>query len=116
MRTSQADRREVARVRRHEDVPDGELFGDFRGMERPGAAQRDQREMARIMAALHRDLADRAYHTRDGKADNTFGEPVVIDVTGALRERSDGGLRCRKVDAHAATEERRFPETTQHEV
>ena len=51
----ETDRGEDARERRHEHLPDLELLGERTGMERTGAAEGDECEVARIVAALDRD-------------------------------------------------------------
>ena len=49
----QPDGREDARPRRDEDAPDAELAGDPGGVDRAAAAERDEREVARVAAALN---------------------------------------------------------------
>ena len=58
----EAERREHAGRLRDEHGADAELFGERARVERTGAAERDEREPARIVAALDRDDAQRAQH------------------------------------------------------
>ena len=57
---------------------------------RPGAAEGDQREVARVVAALDRDLADRRGHARDGDLDDALGERLHAEPADAPGERRHG--------------------------
>ena len=57
-----APRRERGRRMRHDHLADPHLAGEQRGEQRTGAAEGEQREVSRIVAALDRDLA----HGADG--------------------------------------------------
>ena len=50
-----------------------ELGGDRRRVHRAGAAERQQREAARVDAALDRDHAQRPHHLLVGDADDPLG-------------------------------------------
>ena len=67
------ERREHARRRGHEHRADPELLGERARVQRPGAAERDEREVARIVAALDRDDAQRAQHLRVDDLDDGRG-------------------------------------------
>ena len=58
----QAERRERAGPRRHQDAPHAELLGDRRRVHRAGAAERQQREGGEIDAALGREHAHLVGH------------------------------------------------------
>ena len=53
--------RDHAGIGRHDDGRDAEFLGDARGVQRPRAAERHQRVVARIAAALGRDELDGAH-------------------------------------------------------
>ena len=76
----QPERGQHARPRRHDDRSHAEQPRQRAAVQRPGAAEREEREVARVVAALHRHHADGADHV------------VVDDGEDAAR----GGL-----DAHA---------------
>ena len=59
---------------RDEDARDADLVGHREGVHGPGAAEGDQGEVARIVAALDRDLADRGGHAGDRDRDDALGE------------------------------------------
>ena len=56
------ERGQHAGRRRHEHRAHPELLGERAGVQRPGAAERDEREVARVVAALDGDDAQRAQH------------------------------------------------------
>ena len=60
----EAERREESRGRRHDDAAHLELARHARREDRPVAAEREQRVLAGIAAALARDGSDRAHHVR----------------------------------------------------
>ena len=62
-----AERIGEARPRRHQHLRQAELAGERDGMQRPGAAEGEQREVARVVAARQRHHADRAGHVRVGE-------------------------------------------------
>ncbi len=72
-RGQQAERRGVARVRRHEHLADAEDLGDAGGVERAGASEGDEREVARIDALLDRDHAERVHHVVVGELHDGVG-------------------------------------------
>ena len=72
----QAHGAQDAGIARHQDAADLQLPRQPRGMQRPGAAERHQRVVARIVAALHGDHADRARHVGgDDREDALRGLP-----------------------------------------
>jgi hypothetical protein len=79
----EAERREDARCGRHEHGRDLELVRELTRVERPRSTERDQREVARVVAALHRDEADRAQHLGVRNPHSILG--------GDLAERRLGG-------------------------
>ena len=54
----EAEGREHARRVGHEHLGHAELGGERRAVHRPGAAERHQRELPRVVAALDRDQSD----------------------------------------------------------
>ena len=71
-----------ARVRRHEDAGDLELERDVAREQRPGAARRDEGELAGVVAAAHGVQLDRLRH------------PVLLEL-----ERAERGLLDRHPEA-----------------
>ena len=53
---------------RHEDGGDADLAGEQAPDQRPGAAEGDQREVARVDAGAREDLGERGVHVRHGDA------------------------------------------------
>ena len=62
-----------ARVRRDEDARDAQGRREVAGVQRAGAAEGDEREVARVVAALDRDPAEGALHVRVGDAEDGSG-------------------------------------------
>ena len=72
----QAHGAEDAGIGRHQHAAHVELARQPRGVQRPRAAERHQRVVARIVAALHRDHADRPRHVGgDDREDALRGRP-----------------------------------------
>ena len=65
---------ECAGKRRDDDVRDAESFGESAGVEASGAAEGDQREVARVASALDGDDADGFFHGGVDDADDSGGE------------------------------------------
>ena len=80
----QAAGRRDAGMRRHEHLGDLERVGDLGRMQRAGAAERDERELARVVALLDRPRPDRARHVR-------------------VRDRQDAVGRLHQTEARAAS-------------
>ena len=57
-----AERRRDAGVARHQHMGHAELAGDGGGVHRPGAAEGEEREVARVVPLVHRDQPRRARH------------------------------------------------------
>src|SRR5712692_197305 len=70
----QPQRREVARVPRHQDRGDADGLGQGESVHRTRAAEGDQGEVAGVVPALDRDLPDGRRHAGHGDGDDTFGE------------------------------------------
>ena len=67
-----AQRRQDTRVGWDDGPRDAQLGGQAVGVQRPGAAERDEREVARVVPALHGDEPDRLGHQRLGDADDAL--------------------------------------------
>ncbi len=67
----ESERRGDARVGRHDDFGYLHLRGDVGRMQRPRATKGEKRELARVEAALGRDLADRLDHVAVGDANDS---------------------------------------------
>ena len=85
----EAERGEHAAGARAEDPRDAELVGDRGGVQRPGAAERQQREAARVDAALDRHDAQRADHLRVRDAHDARGAlaPPQAELGGERADR-----------------------------
>ena len=84
---------ERAGIARNEDAADAELGRDHPGDGRPHAAERHQREFARIVAALDRDGAHRRHHV---------GREHAQDAPGRLDRRKPSGSATRVTTASRA--------------
>ena len=69
-------------------VADLEPLGDLARVHAAGAAERDEREIARVVPALDRDDANRALHVGVGDAHDAFGERRHAELQ---RARDVGG-------------------------
>ena len=100
--------------RRHDQGLDREAFGDRAAVERAGAPERHEREVAGVVAALHREHADRFRHR--GVADGVDAERRLREAAPhRLGEGADRALRRIGSQANAAGEPRRI-EVAQHEA
>ena len=95
-----AVRAQQARRRRHQDARHAELARHGAGVQRAGAAERQQREARRIVPALDGDDLDRARHHRRRDGEQILGrlldadaEPLAPAAPSAARARSsDSGM------------------------
>ena len=114
-RDQAAERREGAGVRGHDDARDAALPRERARVHGAGAAVGDQREPAQVVAALHRDQAQRAQHARVGD---------LHDAVGGLERReaeppADGLHRAPGevgADTNSPAIEPRRVQVAQHEV
>ena len=81
-------------MRRDEHGRDVEPLRDRPRVQRPGAAERDQREVARVEAALDRDQPDRVRHVLVGGADRRHGRR--LGRAGRARRRARRARRGRR--------------------
>ena len=95
---AEAERREDAAGARAEDALDPELGGDRRGVHRPGAAEGQQGEVARVDAALDGDHAQRAHHLLVGDADDPSAVSIGSSPSEAasVGDRGFGGVRVER--------------------
>ena len=83
IREKLSQRRQVTGKTRDQDPGDRQLLGDQEDMHRPRPAEAEQREVARVEAAMDRDLAHRAGHLGDRDPERAVGEPDdVVRVEG----------------------------------
>ena len=75
-----AERGGDAGARGHQHPRDGQLARERGGVEGTGAAEREEDEVARIVAALQRDQADGARHLVVGHADDGGGDLVGAEA------------------------------------
>ena len=100
---------------RHEYLAHPELRGELARVHPGGAAEREQRETPRIMAALDGDDAQCARHrgVRDAHDPLSGGVDVHTEPPRDLRDRV---VRAADVEPHATAEKRRRIEAPEHEV
>ncbi len=92
-----------------------QALGDGAGVERPGAAEGDEREVAGIEAALHRDQADGIGHVLIHRADD--GECRILRrERQGLAQPGEGRMRGGKIQRHGPAEEEGGIETAQHQI
>ena len=114
-----ADGREIARLGRHDHGADFELAGERRGVERPAAAEGEQREVARVVAALDGDLADRAGHRHRGDCEHPLRRRLDRPVSHADRaghafpDRRGSGVA---VELEPAAQEHPGADPPEHQV
>ena len=92
----QSEGRQVAGIERHEHPPHAQLGRDLGRVHRAGAAERDEGEARRIVAALDRYLADRVFHLRHHQAHDALGHRRDIrdpEPRGEIRDRDACALR-----------------------
>ncbi len=117
LRREEAERREVAWVSWHEHAWDPDLLSQGKRVHRPGAPKGDQREVARIVSALDRDLADRRGHPRHGDRDDAFGERLDGHrPTEPYPELGEGPVGAGRVDGDGAAEPLRRPDAAEYDV
>ena len=98
-------RRQHARERMHEHARHAERVGDEAGVLAAGAAERAQRVLGHVVAALHRDLLDRVGHVADRDVDEALGDgfrchrgrTVARDRVGHLREARTNHVRIERL-------------------
>ena len=100
---------------RHHDLGHVEHRRDLGAVERPGAAEGNQREVARIEALLHRLGADGVRHVGVDDGEHALGRLVLVDAEslGEVRHRLVGALRRKR---HLAAEEVVRIQAAEHEV
>ena len=100
---------------RHHDLGHVEHRRNVGAMQRAGAAEGDQREVARVEALLHRLGADGVRHVGVDDGEHALGSLVLVDAErlGEVRERLVGALRHKR---HLAAEEVVRIQPAEHEV
>ena len=100
---------------RHDDAGHAEALGDGAGVERPGATEGDEGEVAGIEAALHRDQADGIGHVLVHRADD--GECCILRREGqGLAQPGKRRTRGGKIQRHGPAQEEGGIETAQHQI
>ena len=100
---------------RHHDLGHVEHRRDLGAVQRTGAAEGDQREVARVEALLHRLGADGVGHVAVDDGEHAFGRLVLVHAEGLgkLRQRLVGPLGR---ESHLAAEEVVGIQPAEHEV
>ena len=111
----QARRGRDAGMGRDHDLGHVEHRRDLGAVQRPGTAEGDQREVARIQPLLHRLGADGVRHVRVDDGEHAFRRFVLVDAErlGEVRERP---VRTFRRERHLAAEEVVGIQTAEHEV
>ena len=99
-----AERREDALVNRDEHLFDPDDLRERRRVQRAGAPERDEGELARIQAAVDRDEADRVDHIEIDQVDDRLSGLEYGHVQ-ATRESLERRFRGGHVERHLATQE-----------
>ena len=113
-RGQQAGGREHARMARHQHAGDRQMLRQRTGMQRPGAAERDQGEAARVIAAADRDQADALGHSRVQHSVDAERRRLHGHVERAGDPALDGGAGETGVERHVATGEVRRVDIAEH--
>ena len=102
-------------MRRHDDLGNIEHGGDLGRVERPGAAQGDQRETARIEAPLDGLRPDGVGHVAVEDGHHALGrlQFAKADLFGEAADSAPGGV---DVERHLAAQEIGQVEPAQHQV
>ena len=111
-----AERGEMARRARYDQLAHADLACHGRGMERAGAAIGDQRERRGVEPALRRDALDRVGHRRRGDLQDAFGGLDDAEAERFGKMRFDRDLGRGGVERHLAAEEAIGAEPAEQEV
>ncbi len=91
VREQESERRGDARISRDDHASDRELLGDRAGVHRTGAAERDEREPARIVSARDGDHAESASHRRIRNPDDGGGRLLDVEAERPRDVAREGG-------------------------
>ena len=105
-----------ARIQRHHHARHAELGGDRRRMQRPGAAESEQLEIAQIMAAHGGDGLDRLLHLHIDDAYDPFGSINHIQLQFIGNLRLDCAMSGRRIEPHLAAEEIALAQIAENQV
>ena len=105
-----------ARPRRHQHVADAHVARDVGRMQRPRAAERDQREVARVHALLDRNHPHRAHHVDVDDFDDAGRRAHQIDFELGHELVFEHFARALGVHRHAPAEQRLRIQAAQHDV
>ena len=110
-----AERGEHTGIERHDDAGHAEIARHARRMHRAGAAEREQHEVAQIMAAHGGNRLDRLFHFHFDDADDAFGGFGHAERQ-RLCDARDGCVGFGAIKLHAAAEEIAGAEIPEHEI
>ena len=116
IRMQNAPGREGAGIGREDDAGDVEFVGDRAGMDRTGAAEGQQREIARVEALFEQAEADCGGEAGIGDGDDAAGRALEIEAERACDLVDDRGAGGRKIERHDAAEEIIGVEPAEHQV
>ena len=99
----------------HEDLAHPERDRDIPGMQRPGATEGHQGELARVVSALHRYGADRAHHVGHHDAEHAVRGALDVESE-SFGDRREGGPRDGFFQLHLAGEQAAARQSPEHKV
>ena len=113
---NEAQGRERSRDWRTNDGCDAQLLGERRRVQGAGATECRQGEVARIVAALHRDDLQRFRHGIVDDIDDGGGGSPHVDAERDRQPLLDCGLRGLEIQRHGTGKQRLLAEIAQHQV
>ena len=111
-----AERVGEPRPRRHEHLGDAKLARDRHGMQRPGPAEGEQHEVARVVAARQRHQPDGAGHVGIGEPEDGGSGILDGEAERPGQPVADGGAHGLHVDGALDGGEARRIEPAEHQV
>ena len=110
------ERGERARDRRADDLGHAELGRECRGVQRPGAAEGREGELARVVAALHRHDLQGFRHRVVDHVDDGRSRGADIDAQGLGKALGDGRFGGGVIDGEIAAKQRALVEVAEQQV
>ena len=112
----QADRRGDAGMRRHDHLGDAQHVGHLGAVQRAGAAEGDQREVARVDALLDGARADGVGHVGVDQRDHALRRLALGDARARAASSPITRRAATSVERHPAAEEVLAVEPAEHDV
>jgi hypothetical protein len=93
-----------------------QIASDVDGVQRPGATHRHEREIARVVTALHRDAAHRERHFRHGNPDDAERHLDGVHLQRPAELRFEPAAGRSDIERHLPTEEALGADAPEHDV